>query len=122
MSVLADSLKVMPAFLDEDVYFLGRVQPGVIDLALLPLADGKAALLFSAEAFAARHLGALPEGVQVQRAGDPRAKEELLRAALGRGATEIWLDTPPGAEAETRYPLRRALDYVLSFKRQSACL
>lgn len=112
----------MPAFLDGDIYFLGRVRPGIIDQALLPLERGKAALLFSTEVLAARHLGTLPEGVKVQRASDLRAKEELLRAALARGATEVWLDAPPSSQPPERYPPQRALDYVLSFKRQSACL
>lgn len=112
----------MNAFLDEPLFFLGRSQPLVIDVALLRLDSGKVALLFSREVAAQRHLEVAPPGTVVQSATDLRAKEELFRAALARGAHEVWLDAEVGQEPVVRYPLQRALDYVLSFKRQRACL
>ena len=79
------------------------------------------ALLFSSRAAARRHLEVAPPGTVVQAATDLRAKEELFRAALARGADEVWLDAVVDGEPVVRYPLRRALDYVVSFKRASAC-
>lgn len=112
--------------LDGSLYFLGQTQPHILDVALLRQGNTKAVLLFSQKALAAQHLGALsavmPAGITVQAAHDLRTKEELLRAALARGADTLWLNTPPGGEPAARYPLQRALEYVLSFKRQSACL
>lgn len=109
-------------FLDGPLYFLGRPRPGIIDLALLRSGERKIALLFTRATVAQSYLGALPPGTAVECAADLRAKEELLRAARARGATELWLDAAAGGEPLTRYPLERALDYVLSFKRQRACL
>lgn len=94
----------------------------MIDLALLRTEHGRVALVFSTRAGARAHLPGLPPGTAVLCADDHRAKEELLRAALARGAHELWLDPAVGGAPKLRYPLRRALDYVLSFKRQSACL
>lgn len=112
----------MTEFLDEPLFFLGRPDPEVLDVALLRLGSGKVALLFSREATARRHLSALPAGTAVLSVNDLRAKEELFRAALARGAAELWLDAEVGHGPLVRYPLERALNYVLSFKRQSACL
>lgn len=111
----------MNAFLDEPLFFLGRSQL-YLDVALLRLGKGKVALLFSGELAAQDHLKAAPPGTVVQSATDLRAKEELFRAVLARGADELWLDAAVDGPPKVRYPLRRALDYVLSFKRQSACL
>jgi hypothetical protein len=108
-------------FLDGPLYFLERPCPGIVDPALLRSGDRKVALLFTRSEIASGHLEALPPGTAVGCAADLRAKEELLRAARARGATELWLDAAAGGEPLTRYPLQRALDYVLSFKRQSAC-
>lgn len=112
-------------YLDGPLYYLGRVLPGVLEVVLLRTAEGRAALLFRSRQKAHAHLPRLPEGTQVHTlaADDFRAKEELLRAALVRGAGELWLDADVNErEAAERYPLPRALSYVLSFKRQSACL
>lgn len=107
--------------MDDPLYFLEKPRPGIIDPALLRSGDHKVALLFTQSAVASGHLEALPPGTVVGCATDLRAKEELLRAARARGATELWLDAAAGGDPATRYPLERALDYVLSFKRQSAC-
>ena len=112
----------MTDFLDAPLYALVNPRPAVIDLALLRTEHGRVALVFSAEEGARAHVGALPPGTAVLCADDHRAKEELLRAALVRGAHELWLDPGVGGAPKLRYPLQRALDYVLSFKRQSACL
>ena len=117
------SLAVLDA-LDGPLYYLNGAKrfETIIDLALLPLPTGKAALVFSEKTQASAHLVALPDGVTVQCASDLRAKEELLRAGLTRGANTLWLDTPVGAPPKASYPVKRALEYILSFKRQSACL
>ena len=116
-------------FLDEPLYFLGRVHSavseGVLDPALLRLGEEQVALIFTDKALAETHLSALSKTantVRVQCVTDYRAKEELFEAALARGAAELWLDAAPDGKPKLTYPLRRALDYVLSFKRQSACL
>lgn len=108
--------------LDGPLYFLERPRTGVLDIALLR-SDGRGvALLFTRETIARSHLSALPAGTAVGCAADLRAKEELFRAALARGADEAWFDPAAGNEPRTRYPLERALDYVRSFKRERACL
>ncbi len=107
--------------LDRPLFFLERPRPHVLDVALLRLGSGKVVLLFSSELAARSHLDTAPPGTVVQSATDLRAKEELFRAALARGADELWLDAEAG-EPEVRYPLQRALDYVVSFKRQTACI
>lgn len=112
----------VPEQLENPLYYLNRARPHVLDLALLRAPEGRAVPIFTEQALAALHLPALPEGVGIEEASDLRAKEELLRAALARGASELWLDPPPTGDPKARYPLQRALDYVLSFKRQSACL
>lgn len=109
-------------FLDGPLYFLERPRPGVLDPALLRARGGRAVLLFLSPEVAGAHLEALPAGATVGRADDFRGKEELLEAALARGADRIWLDAAPGGEPELTYPTARALAYVRSFKRGSACL
>ena len=99
--------------LDGPLYFIERPHTGVLDVALLR-SNGRGV--------ARSHLSALPAGTAVGCAADLRAKEELLRAALARGADEAWFDVAAGKEPRTRYPLQRALDYVRSFKRERACL
>lgn len=95
---------------------------GVLDVALLRSNGRGVALLFTRETVARSHLSALPAGTAVGCAADLRAKEELFRAALTRGADEAWFDVAAGNGPRTRYPLQRALDYVRSFKRERACL
>lgn len=113
--------------LDGPLYYLNGARRAdkainVIDLALLSSPEGKVALVFSDEAGARAHLSLLPEGVTTACASDLRDKEELFRAALERGADTLWLDAPVGRAPRASYPLRRALEYILSYKRQSACL
>lgn len=117
------TLAVLDA-LDGPLYYLNgaRQVEQIIDIALFTLSKGKAALVFSDEAGARAHLSLLPKGVTVACASDLRDKEELFRAALERGADTLWLDASVGREAAASYPLRRALEYILSYKRQSACL
>ncbi len=116
----------MSEFLDRPVYFLGRFHPGVLDPALLRIEGKRVALFFTAEKRARAHLSRLPKNITgtitVQCAADYRAKEELFGAALAQGALELWLDAAPGGEPVLTYPLGKARDYILSFKRQSACL
>ncbi len=114
----------MSEFLDRPLYFLGRSRPGVLDPALLRAEGERVALVFTGAAEARAHLARFPETevATVQYAADHRAKEELFRAALAQGAVKLWLDAAPGGEPVLTYPLGRALDYILSFKRQSACL
>ena len=116
-------------FLDQPLYFLGRShghnRPGVLDPALLRVGKERVALIFTDDALPAAHLSALPNlghVVSVQCAADYRAKEELLEAALAQGALDLWLDAAPDGDPTMVYPLKRARDYVLSFKRKSACL
>ena len=114
----------MTEFLDRPLYFLGRLHLGVLDPALLRLGQTRVLLLFTDETQARAHLAKLPEteAVTVQCAADHRAKAELFEAALAQGAVELWLDAAPDGEPMLTYRLGRALDYILSFKRQSACL
>jgi len=114
----------MSFYLDEALSYLGLELPGAIDVLLVRAGETRAALLFRDPERAREHLPKLP-GRTVHRvpADDFRAKEELLRAALHRGATEVWVDTAAeGLGPAARYPLREALLYVLSMKRQTACL
>ena len=112
----------MNAFLDGPLYFLERPHPGVLDPALLRTETGHAALLFTTPDGAGAHPSELPTETVVSRADDLREKEELLTAVLARGAGDLWLDAPPGGDPAQTYPARRALEYVQSFKRQTACL
>ena len=113
-------------FLDQPLYFLERRHPGVseriLDPALLRVGQKRVALLFTDEPLAEVHLAKLPDDAAIQCAADYRAREELFEAALARGASELWLDAAPDGDPTLIYPLRRARDYVLSFKQQSACL
>lgn len=110
------------AFLDGPLYFLEVPRPGVLDPALLRTDEGRAALLFTTPDAARAHLEAVPAGATVGRADDLREKEELFEAALTRGAGQIWLDAAPGGAPALEYPIRRALEYVRSFRHQTACL
>ncbi len=88
---------------------------------------GRSLLAFSTEAAAIAHVEALPSEVAssyrawTADAGDWRAKEELLRAGASLGAQ--WLDLDPDANLHPAAQLRleRAIAYVISYKRNSAC-
>lgn len=112
-------------YLDGPLHYLGLALPGVLDVTLVRTEMGLAALLFRTDKRARAHLGALPPEVDVQTvAGDDwRAKEELLLAARARGANVLWVDADAqGLEPTLHAPLENALNYVRSFKHQSACL
>ena len=114
-------------FLDQPLYFLGRAHPDrsehVLDLALLRVGHERVALLFTDKALAEAHLATIQnDAASVQCASDYREKEELFTAALARGTVTLWLDAAPDGAPKLTYALRGARDYVLSFKRQSACL
>ena len=118
------------AALDNTLYYLGRNTEdtlNVFDFVMVELGanerDVKAVLLFQEVGLAKTHLETLPEEVGVQPLDDMRAKEEFLRAALQQGVTQVWFGTEAGSlEPKKVQPLAEALFYVLSFKREAACL
>ena len=111
-------------FLDGTLSYLGRDLPGVVSPLFIKEGEDRAVLLFREEARAREHLAKLPADFVLHTLSDDfRAKEEFLRAALALGAAVIFLD----ADARTlkpaeRHATRAALNYVLSFKNQAACL
>ncbi|MDZ7705059.1 MAG: hypothetical protein U5L04_11305 [Trueperaceae bacterium] len=86
--------------------------------------EGKALLLFRSAAAAAPHRDALGSGAVLVTLKDDdfRAKEELLRAAIVRGASEVWLEPSPTLTPDHILPIAKALFYILSFRRERACL
>lgn len=111
------------------LYFLGRSDPEVLDVALLhPSGAAPVATLFSEREPATAWRDQLPEPlraevcVQVAPADDPRARAELLEACLSAGAATYLIDPAVGQPevARTR-PLRGALAYLHSLKTASAC-
>lgn len=111
--------------LDGDWLYLGRPLEGVVDIVTVTGKTGRQAPLFgddaSGEPFRARG----PAGLELLSvaAGDLRAKEEWLRAALAQGVTEVVFDPDPvSLSATVAFPADKALWYVLSHRRQSACL
>ena len=112
-------------FLDGTLSYLGRDLPGVMSPLFIKEGEDRAVLLFREEARARDHLAKLPEGFGLHTLSrdDFRAKEEFLRAALALGAAVIGLDADTRTlEPTERHATRAALDYVLSFKNQAACL
>ena len=120
--------------LDGGWLYLGRPITDGYDIAtLIPsAADGARALpvavAFTSEAAAAGYTRAAPAGVELLRlpAGDPRAKEEWLRALEQQGVRTLVFD-PPAALADAVASSRAiavhlALGYILSQRRSSACL
>jgi hypothetical protein len=99
--------------LDGDLYYLGQETQAAISLILLETPQ-KVFPLFTSKDKAATLLP--NQTVLTLSTNDPRAKEEIFRAALESGATEAWVDH------SFRIPMRQALDYILSFKNQRACL
>ena len=112
------------AALDNTLYYLGRsTKDAIFDFVMMQDGHDKAALLFQEVNFAETHLKLLPEEVSVQTLDDLRAKEEFLRAALQQGVTHVWFDTDAQSlEPQRVQPLAEALFYILSFKREAACL
>ncbi len=111
------------AVLDHSLYYLGRnPSSSAFDFVMLHERH-KSVLVFRDIALASAHLHNLPEEVSVHTLEDFRAKEEFLRAALQQGVTQLWFDVD-AASLEPKYtqPLAEALFYVLSFKREVACL
>ena len=111
--------------LDRDWYYLGLpADEGFA--ALQVVSGGSAAVPVYSDAERARALlGRAPSGVTVERlqADDLRAKEEWLRAALTAGAAELLADPAASTmEPAGTLPLRLALGYILSFRRETACL
>ncbi len=111
-------------YLDGPLYYLEQAEPGRLGPVLVSARESRALLLFRRFGDAQQHLAGLPEKTRVYalERDDLRAKEEVLYAAALLGAGEVWLDVAAaGLEPSARYPLARALAYVRSFKRQSAC-
>lgn len=83
----------------------------------------KAVLLFREVTLAEQHLEHLPKEVSAHILDDARSKEEFLRAALRQGVTQLWFDVEVGSlEPQSAQPLAEALFYILSFRREAACL
>lgn len=99
--------------------------------APLTLTSGTRRLLplFSTAELAQRHVGRLPPvdeapGVTVLTIGarDPRAKEELLRAAASLGADEVAFDPGRDLEPTTTLRIDLAIGHLEAEKRNAACL
>jgi hypothetical protein len=112
-------------FLDGDLFYLGKeTEAGLFSMMLLETptrsepgrTSQKVLLVFTSEALAKK----LVSEHQVLRLAkdDPRAKEEFFRAAITAGATEVWVNS---LTPIIKIPTQQALDYVLSFKTETAC-
>jgi hypothetical protein len=104
-------------FLDGDLFYLGKeTEAGLFSMMLLETPTQKVLLVFTSEALAKK----LVSEHQVLRLAkdDPRAKEEFFRAAITAGATEVWVNS---LTPIIKIPTQQALDYVLSFKTETAC-
>ena len=112
------------AALDNPLFYLGRnLSNGAFDFVMLQGEMHKGVLVFQEVALASKHLRNSPQEVSVHALEDHRAKEEFLRAALHQGVTQLWFDVDVGnLEPAHTQPLAEALFYVLSFKREGACL
>lgn len=103
-----------------------------LDEVLAPLTvvgtGGRAMLAFSSKRAAEKHARGLPADaaerlrVAVVPAGDARGKEELLCAGASSGATVLELDPDGGLRPRASLELERAIAYVASFRRNTACL
>ena len=112
------------AALDNPLFYLGRnLDQAAFDFVMLQGETHKGVPVFQEVALASKHLANLPKEVSVHALDDHRAKEEFLRAALHQGVTQLWFDVDVDSlgPAYTQ-PLAEALFYVLSFKREAACL
>ena len=112
------------AALNNTLYYLGRnLKSGAFDFVMLQAREDRGVLVFQEVALASKHLRNLPEEVGVHALEDYRAKEEFVRAALQQGVTQLWFDVDAESlEPIHTRPLAEALFYVLSFKREVACL
>lgn len=110
--------------LDSEWHYLGRPLEGVFDIALLPGSDGLMAPLFSDAAAAEPFRVTAPvlELLHID-SDDLRAKEEWLRAVLSRGAGTVGVD-PATESLAPRFSIatHKALWYVLSHRRETACI
>lgn len=113
----------MPHYLDGALHYLGREHAEGIEIVLLEGPKGKAVPVFTQAEHAQHHTTSLKVTVQTLPAEDFRAKEEFLRAALQAGAALLWLEPHPETlEPAEEHLTQRALNYVLSFKNEAACL
>ena len=119
------------AALDGPLHALVRrdAPPGA--LAPLTVRDahgGRSLPTFTTADRAEAHRAALPHDVRGDTrtyavpAGDPRAKEELLRAAQALGATRLEVDPDPALRPAATLELDLALGHVVASKNASACL
>jgi hypothetical protein len=98
--------------LDGDLYYLGQETQGAVRLVLLETPQ-KVFPLFTSKDKAAALLH--HQTILNLHKDDPRAKEEIFRAAMAAGAIEVRIDH------SFCIPIQQALDYILSFKNQNAC-
>jgi hypothetical protein len=111
--------------LDDGWRYLGRPLVGVADVATLTREGVRFAPLFLSEEAAWPFLAGARSGIELLEvpADDLRAKEEWLRAARDQGAETVAVDPDPVTLApRTAFPVERGLWYVLSHKRDTACL
>ncbi len=104
-------------FLDGDLFYLGgKTETGLFKITLLETSTQKVVVVLTREDIA-RNL--FPNHTILPLAkDDPRAKEEFFRAALKAGATEVWVDA---LEPSLKVSTQQALNYILSFKTETAC-
>jgi hypothetical protein len=111
--------------LDADWLYLGRPLAGIADVATLARQGERFVPLFLSEEAARPFRTGAHSGLELLEvpASDLRAKEEWLRAALDQGALTVAVDPDPLTLApRTEFRVERALWYVLSHKRDTACL
>jgi hypothetical protein len=111
--------------LDADWLYLGRPLAGITDVAALAREGERFVPLFLSEAAARPFQARARPGLALLEvaAADLRAKEEWLRAALEQGALTVAVDPDPLTLApRTEFQIERGLWYVLSHKRDTACL
>ncbi len=115
--------------LDGDAFaILRKDADALVPLTFVASSGVRSLPLFSAAALAERHLDALPEDVRnaydltAFDSDDHRGKEEVLRAALAAEVFLLEVDPDLTFRASVTLATSRALSYVLSFRRETACL